>query len=135
MKITIVVAEFNSKITERLLEGALSELKSREVKPIVQKVPGAFELPLAASLALKAGADGVVALGCIIRGETTHYDYVCKAAQEGCLRVSLDESKPVAFGVLTTEDFEQAFERAGGRHGNVGASAAQACLAMLSLKF
>ncbi len=95
------------------------------------RVPGAFELPLAAQTLAKTGNyDAIVALGCVIRGETPHFDYVSQAATHGLLRVTLDTGLPVAFGVLTTEDLAQAEARAGGTHGNKGFDAAQTAVEM-----
>lgn len=132
LKIGIVTAKFNSEVTEKLEAGArkaLEEARVGEVK--VLKVPGAVEIPLAAQTLLKAGYDGVVALGAVIRGDTSHYDYVCNSVERGCSQLMLDFSKPIGFGVLTTENEDQAMERAGGKHGNKGYEAAQVVLEMI----
>jgi len=134
LRFAIVVAEFNASITERLLEGALECFAKNGVPEDsveVRRVPGAFELPLAAQL-LAATKDfaAIVALACVIRGDTPHFEYVSQAATHGLLRVSLDASIPVAFGVLTTDDVAQAETRAGGEHGNKGFDAAQTALEM-----
>lgn len=130
--IAVVTATFNSEITTRLKEGALTTLKKWNVpgdKILAIDVPGAYELPLAAGLALKAGADAVIALGCVIRGETTHYDYVCQSAERGLSRLQLKHLKPVVFGVLTTENSEQAEQRA-----NKGEEGAWVALRMLTVR-
>lgn len=134
MKIGIVTARWNEKITYVLENGALNELKEmgcRDVKAV--RVPGAYEVPLATKALLDAGFDGVVAIACVIRGETTHYDYVCNAVERGCSELALEYGKPVGFGVLTTENEEQALDRAGGKHGNKGAEAAQVTVEMVQL--
>lgn len=134
LKIGVVTARFNSEVTERLEEGALNALKEMgcpDIRPV--RVPGAFEVPLAAKALLDAGCDGVVALGAVIRGETTHYDYVCSSVERGCTELQLKTGKPVGFGILTTENDEQAMERAGGKHGNKGAEAAQVVVEMIRL--
>jgi 6,7-dimethyl-8-ribityllumazine synthase len=134
LRFAIVVAEFNAAITERLLEGALECFAKNGVPEDsveVRRVPGAFELPLAAQLlAATKSYDAVVALGCVIRGDTPHFDYVSQAATHGLLRVSLDSSIPVSFGVLTTDDLAQAEARAGGEHGNKGFDSAQTAVEM-----
>ncbi len=129
LRFGVVVARFNSDITERLLRGALRGFSACGVEAadvMVVRVPGAVELPLGAQRLLRAPhfAAGVAVLGCVIRGETTHYDYVCRAATDGVLRVMLDESKPVAFGVLTCETAGQALSRAGDGDDNKGFEAA-----------
>ncbi|HEX4922609.1 MAG TPA: 6,7-dimethyl-8-ribityllumazine synthase [Bdellovibrionales bacterium] len=134
LTVGVVTAEFNSEVTFRLEEGALGELKKlgvRDVKAV--RVPGAFEIPLAVKALLDAGCEGVVALGAVIRGETTHYDYVCAAVERGCSQLQLDYGRPVGFGVLTTENDEQAMARAGGAHGNKGSEAARVVVEMASL--
>jgi len=128
MRVAIVAARFNDLIVDRLLDGALMALRSHGVRDddlIAVRVPGAVELPLLAqALADRDDIDAVVALGCVIRGATSHYDYVCQMVTSGIARVGLEASKPVIFGVLTTENLEQAFDRAGGKLGNKGAEAA-----------
>ena len=136
-RIGIAVSRFNEPVTAKLLEGALEALRGAGVAEddlIVVHVPGAFELPLACeALAARGGFDALVALGCVIRGETTHYDYVCEAAEQGLVAVSLQHRLPVLFGVLTTEDGDQAFARAGGAKGNKGADVALDALRMADL--
>lgn len=136
LKIGVVTARFNPEITERLEAGALQALKEMGIAGDdlwAVRVPGAFEVPLAAKALLDAGCDGVVALGAVIRGETTHYDSVCSAVERGCTELQLRTGKPVGFGILTTENDEQALERAGGQHGNKGSEAAQVVVEMVRL--
>lgn len=137
LKIGVVTATFNLEVTSLLEKGALSALAEAGVdaKDIVAvRVPGAFEIPLLAkTLVLKHKVDGIVALGAVIRGDTTHYDYVCSAVERGCSALALETGKPVGFGVLTTENEEQAFERAGGKHGNKGSDTAHAVLELCNL--
>lgn len=136
LRVGIVTARFNSNVTYKLEEGARNELLKLGIAAdaIAQvRVPGAFEVPLAAKALLQNGYDGVVALGAVIRGETTHYDYVCAAVERGCTETQLELGKPVGFGILTTENEEQAFDRAGGKHGNKGAEAAQVTVEMIRL--
>lgn len=136
-KIAIVTARFNEFITGKLLGGAkdclgrhgLGESNISEVW-----VPGAFELPLAAQMLAKSGKfDGIIALGCVIRGATPHFDYVCSEAAKGISKVSMDHNLPVAFGVLTTDTIEQAVERAGTKAGNKGWEAAMSTIEMVNL--
>jgi len=134
-KIGIVVSEWNPEITEALLDGAHAALMSAGVKKRniqVTRVPGSFELPLAAQwMARQKRLDGVIALGCVIKGETPHFDFICQAVAQGIMRVNLDTNKPVAFGVLTTLTKMQAMDRAGGKLGNKGEEAAVTVLQML----
>ncbi len=132
MKAGIAWAEFNQKYTLAMKGAAHSFLVSKGIEEICEfQVPGAFELGLGAQhLILKEKCDFVVCLGVVIRGDTSHYDYVCKAAQEGCLEVSLKTSKPVGFGVLTVDTFEQLYDRIWGAKGNVGEHAAKAAYQM-----
>lgn len=135
-RIVVITSRFNWEITERLETGALQYLKSAGLHPSqisVLRVPGAFEIPLAAKACLQQGADGVIALGAVIRGDTTHYTSVCEAVERGCTQLQIEYAKPVAFGVITTENEEQAYARAGGAHGNKGADAASVCLEMIDL--
>ena len=131
----IVVAEWNEEITEALFLGALDAFLKLGVKKnnIIRKnVPGSFELPLGAQrMAEQKKISAVVCLGCVIQGETPHFDYICQAVAQGIMRVNLKYNKPVAFGVLTTLDKKQALERAGGKYGNKGEEAALAVVKML----
>lgn len=130
LRFAIVVARFNSAITEKLLQGAQAALTDAGAKSSrVLWVPGAFELPLAAQT-LARSFDAIVALGAVIRGDTPHFDYVAGAAAQGLLRVSLDTGKPIAFGVLTTNTLAEAEARAGGAHGNKGYDAAMTAIEM-----
>lgn len=136
-RIAAVVAGFHRDVAERLLEGARARLVESGLAADaldVRWVPGAFELPLAALTMAKRGRyAAVIALGLVIRGETAHFDYICNAASLGLGRVGLDTGVPCAFGVLTTENREQAQERSGGSVGNAGADAADAAVAMANL--
>jgi 6,7-dimethyl-8-ribityllumazine synthase len=136
-RFAIVVSRFNELITERLLAGARACLENHGVRTEdvdVISVPGAWELPIATKLAADRGLyDAIIALGCVIRGDTPHFDYVAGPAADGLARVSLSTGVPVAFGVLTTEDTAQALARAGGREGNKGWDAALTALEMADL--
>ena len=134
-KFAIVVAEWNEEITEALYEGALSSLIANGVKKenIIRKnVPGTFELSLGALwMAEKKDIDAVICLGCVIQGETPHFDYICQAVAYGITEVGIKTKKPVIFGVLTTLNNKQALERAGGKYGNKGEEGALTALKML----
>ncbi|GLI69574.1 hypothetical protein VaNZ11_014232 [Volvox africanus] len=136
-KFAIVVAKFNSLITKGLLEGALEAFESHGVEKEnidVAWVPGSFELPVVAKSMAKSGNyAGVICIGAIIRGATTHYDAVVSAATSGVLGASTDTGVPVIFGVLTTDDLEQALDRTGGKVGNKGGEAALTAIEMASL--
>ncbi len=136
LRIGVVTARFNSIVTDRLQQSAISLLERRGIKELlIHEVPGSFELPLAAQwLATEAKVDGVVCLGAVIKGSTQHFDYVCQAATSGLLQVQLATGTPVGFGVLTCETLEQAFDRAGGKHGNKGAETAATVLEMIELR-
>ncbi|PNZ25479.1 6,7-dimethyl-8-ribityllumazine synthase [Staphylococcus rostri] len=137
LKIGIVVSRFNDFITGRLLDGALDALKRHQVAEDaidVAYVPGAFELPIVAKKMAQSGKyDEVITLGCVIRGATSHYDYVCNEAAKGIAKASDDTGVPVIFGVLTTENIEQAIERAGTKAGNKGAEVAVGAIEMANL--
>lgn len=134
-KFGIVVSEWNSEVTEALYSGAVQTLISNGAsrKNIITKhVPGSFELTLGAQwLAGQKGIDSVICLGCVIQGETPHFDYICQAVANGISNVGLKYDKPVIFGVLTTLNLQQAIDRAGGRHGNKGDEAAVTAIKML----
>ncbi len=135
-KIAVVVALFNREVTEKLEQGALAYLKSQDFTQdqiFVKHVPGAVEIPLIARTYLEMGVDGVIAIGAVIRGETTHYESVCNSVERGCTMLQIEYGKPVTFGVITTENDEQAFDRAGGKHGNKGRDAAETCLQMIRI--
>ncbi|MFM7430565.1 MAG: 6,7-dimethyl-8-ribityllumazine synthase [Flammeovirgaceae bacterium] len=137
-KFTIVVAEWNEEITEPLFQGAyeaLLKLGARKSNIIRKNVPGSFELPLAAQWeAEKKDIAAVICLGCVIQGDTPHFDYVCQGVSYGIMKVNLKTNKPVAFGVLTTLTKKQAMERAGGKLGNKGEEAALTVVKMLEIK-
>ena len=137
IKIGIVAARFNEIITSKLLSGAMDGLLRHDVfeEDIdVAWVPGAFEIPLIASKMAKSGKyDAVICLGAVIRGSTSHYDYVCNEVSKGIAAVSLSEGIPVMFGVLTTENIEQAIERAGTKAGNKGYDCALGAIEMINL--
>ena len=132
----LAVGRFYEDLADRLVAGAREELEAAGVAEIdVFDVPGAFELPLAAKYAAESGRyAGVVCLGAVIRGETSHYDHVCAEAARGIAQVSLDTGVPCAFGVLTVETMEQALARAGGNKRHQGRDAARATLAMAALR-
>ena len=136
-RIAVVVSLFNQFITGRLQQGCVEKLLNSGVSEqslLIVEVPGAVELPLVAKKLLESDqADVVIALGCVIRGDTDHYDYVCQQVSHGCQQVALQFSRPVIFGVLTTDNEEQALARVGGRHGHKGVDAAEAALAMYDI--
>jgi 6,7-dimethyl-8-ribityllumazine synthase len=135
-RVGVVTSRFNEEVTTKLEEGALKRLQELGAAPeqiLRISVPGAVEIPLACQALLKKGCDGVIALGAVIRGETAHFDYVCRSVERGCSHVSLQFSKPVAFGVLTVENDEQAAERVGGKHGHKGREAAEVVVEMIQL--
>lgn len=137
LKFGIVVGRFNEFIGGKLLEGALDGLKRHGVKEEdidIAWVPGAFEIPLVAKKMAKSPKyDGVICLGAVIKGSTSHYDYVCSEVSKGIASVSLESEKPVIFGVLTTNTIEQAIERAGTKAGNKGYESAVSAIEMANL--
>ena len=137
IKIGIVVARFNEFITSKLLGGAVDALKRHDVDDDnieVAWVPGAFEIPLIASKMAKSNKyDAIICLGAVIRGNTTHYDYVCSEVSKGIAHISLNSDIPVMFGVVTTENIEQAIERAGTKAGNKGFDCAVGAIEMVNL--
>ncbi|HDE0467502.1 TPA: 6,7-dimethyl-8-ribityllumazine synthase [Staphylococcus aureus] len=137
LKVAIVVSRFNDFITGRLLEGAKDTLIRHDVNEDnidVAFVPGAFEIPLVAKkLASSGNYDAVITLGCVIRGATSHYDYVCNEVAKGVSKVNDQTNVPVIFGILTTESIEQAVERAGTKAGNKGTEAAVSAIEMANL--
>ncbi len=137
MKIGIVASRFNDFIVSRLVSGAEDTLLRHGVAPediTLAYVPGAFEIPLLAKRMAESGRyDAVLALGAVIRGSTTHYDYVCAEASKGIANVSLNSGVPVLFGVLTTENIEQAIERAGSKAGNKGSECALGAIELVDL--
>lgn len=132
LRIAIAVARFNEVITKQLLDGALDTLERHGVRDsdiTVAWVPGSFELPVVARAFAKTGRyEAVICLGTVIRGETTHYEMVAGQASSGCASVGLETGVPTIFGVLTTENMEQALNRAGGKSGNMGSNSAVAAI-------
>jgi 6,7-dimethyl-8-ribityllumazine synthase len=137
LQIALVASRFNGEVVERLVTGAVDALVAagaRRAGLEVVRVPGAFDLPpVVRRIAASGRYDAIVALGAVIRGETPHFDYVAGECAAGLARVAADTGVPVAFGVLTTDNEEQALERAGGREGNKGADAARAAVELASL--
>jgi len=137
LRFAIVASRFNESVVERLIDGAFEALRDHGADPArleLIRVPGAFDLPLVVRKIAESGrADAIVALGAVIRGETAHFEYIASACADGLSRVAGDTGVPVAFGVLTTSDEDQARERAGGREGNRGADAARAAIELASL--
>lgn len=135
LRIGIVVSRFNEFITEQLAKGALETLEKHgcpEDNVRFVKVPGAWELPVVAK-ALAETCDAVIALGAVVRGETPHFEYVAAGAANGLRQVSIETGVPIAFGVLTTNDLQQAMDRAGGKSGNKGTEAAEAAIELANL--
>jgi 6,7-dimethyl-8-ribityllumazine synthase len=136
-KFAIVVSRFNSFVTDKLLEGCLDALKRHgadENLIEIFRVPGAFEIPLVAKIVSKrADVDGIICLGAVIKGGTPHFHYVASEVTKGIATASLDNEKPIAFGILTTESVEQAVERAGTKAGNKGVDAAMSVIEMVNL--
>ena len=137
LKVAMVAARFNDFIVDRLISGALDYLERHGASQddiTLVRVPGAFEMPLVCQKLAQSGRfDGVLALGAVIRGATSHYDYVCSEVSKGIANVSLDSGVPVLFGVLTTENLEQAIERAGSKAGNKGYDCALSAIEMVNL--
>ncbi|MEY8319486.1 6,7-dimethyl-8-ribityllumazine synthase [Lachnospiraceae bacterium 46-61] len=137
MKIALVASRFNEFIVSKLISGAVDGLKRHNVSDddiTLAWVPGAFEIPLIASKLAKSGKyDAVICLGAVIRGATSHYDYVCNEVSKGVAHVSLETGIPVLFGVLTTDTIEQAIERAGTKAGNKGYDCALSAIEMINL--
>lgn len=139
MKIAIVISRFNEPVTGELFKGCVTRLREKNVVINEDKdvtwVPGSIEIPLIAQRYAKSGDyDAVICLGAVIRGETSHYDYVCQQVSYGCQRIALDNDLPVIFGVLTTESSRQAFDRLGGAHGHKGHDSADAAIEMIALR-
>lgn len=135
LKIGIAVADWNQKITHALRDGAKETLASMgfsHEQIVVLDVPGSFELPHGAQMLFKDNCDAVICLGCIVRGDTPHFDYVSQGTTQGILRAGMDAGKPCIFGVLTTDNEQQALDRAGGILGNKGSEAALAACWMLA---
>ena len=138
MKLGVVVSEWNFKITSALAKGAVETLKRHGVQDeniLVKYVPGTFELPLGGQFfAEHENVDAVILIGCVIQGETRHFDYICDGVTRGTVELNLKYNKPFIFGVLTTDNEQQAIDRAGGKHGNKGDEAAVTAIKMVNLK-
>lgn len=138
LRIGIVVADWNKEVTDALLDGAVKTLIKQGVTEkdiFIQRVPGSYELPQGAAMMVHSMmVDAVICLGCIIQGETRHFEFISQAVAQGCMRLGMDTLTPVIFGVLTTDTFEQARDRAGGKHGNKGDEAAVAAIQMASFQ-
>ncbi|HEX4888445.1 MAG TPA: 6,7-dimethyl-8-ribityllumazine synthase [Luteibaculaceae bacterium] len=138
IRVGIAVAEWNKHITGALLDGSLKTLLDLGLTTdqiLVKWVPGSFELPLAASWMLTTqNLDGVIVLGCVIQGETRHFDFVCEGVTQGVMSLSLQHDKPVIFGLLTDNNEQQSLDRSGGKHGNKGVECAVSLIKMLALK-
>jgi len=138
MRFGIVVSDWNNDVTWALLDGAVNTLKKHgttEENIVVKHVPGSFELTLGAQfLAEYDDLDGVICLGCIIQGETPHFTYICQSVTQGITQLNLEYNIPFVFGVLTTDNHQQALDRAGGRYGNKGDEAAVTAIKMASLQ-
>ncbi len=138
LSVCIVVSQWHKDITDALLEGTFQEFEKTDIQQFdmeVINVPGSYELPLGAQWAINHyKPDAVICLGCIIRGETPHFNYISKAVADGIMHLNLAHNIPVIFGVLTTDTLKQATQRSGGKHGNKGADAAIAVLEMVELK-
>ncbi len=135
LRIGVVVSRFNEFITEALAKGALEVLEHRGCRKeniLFVKTPGAWELPIAAKT-MTNHCDAIVALGAVIRGDTPHFDFVADGAASGLRQVSIETGIPIAFGVLTTDDMQQAMDRAGGKLGNKGSEAAEVAIEMANL--
>lgn len=135
----VVVAEWNREITDALAQGALDTLREHGVKEEnirLVHVPGSFELTTGADLMLKNDKelDAVICIGCVIQGETRHFDFICEAVSQGITNVALKHEKPVIFSLLTTNNMQQALDRAGGRHGNKGVEGAVTALKMIEMQ-
>lgn len=137
IKIGIIASRFNDFVVGRLVDGALDGLKRHNIKEeniTLVKVPGAFEIPvIAKKMAEQKQYDALICLGAVIRGATSHYDYVCNEVSKGIAQVSLEAGIPVLFGVLTTENIEQAVERSGSKAGNKGTECALAAIEMINV--
>jgi len=137
--VAIVVSEWNTEITGALLTAAVDTLKENGLTDegiIIRYVPGSFELPLGAKFLLdNAEPDAVICLGCVIQGETRHFDFICDSVANGIMTLGLEYNTPVIFGVLTPNDMQQAVDRAGGNHGNKGVEAAITAVKMIALQY
>lgn len=134
IKLALIISDFNQQVTSQLRQGAINQAQKQQVEYEVFTVPGAVELPYAAQCAAKSGHfDAIVMLGCVVRGETGHYDYVCQQVSHGCQQIMLSYELPVIFGVLTTENQTQALVRANGEKIDKGAYSVDAAIQMIKL--
>jgi 6,7-dimethyl-8-ribityllumazine synthase len=137
-RIGIAVSEWNKEVTGALLAGAVEVLKECSLKQsniMIEWVPGSYELPLAAQYLIRyRKADAVICLGSVIQGETRHFEFICQAVSQNIIQVSTGHNTPVIFGVLTTDNMQQALDRSGGKHGNKGVEAAVAAVQMIALR-
>lgn len=138
MKFGIVVAEWNSEVTEALLEGAVKTLRNAgciDANIEIKYVPGAFELPLGAQFFVEyTEVDAAIILGCVIQGDTRHFDFICQGVTQGVTQLQLQWNTPVIFGLLTVDNMQQALDRCGGKHGNKGDEAAATAIKMVKLQ-
>ncbi len=138
MRIGIVTAAWNKEVTGSLLRGAISTLEAQGMDRkaiLLYEVPGSFELPQGASFLIESlQPDAVICLGCVIQGETRHFEFISQSVADGCMNLSLKTNIPVIFGVLTTDNHDQAIARAGGKHGNKGDEAAYTAIQMVNMK-
>ncbi|MFM7016052.1 MAG: 6,7-dimethyl-8-ribityllumazine synthase [Bacteroidota bacterium] len=133
----IVVAEWNHSITDAMATGAIRFLKDAgalENNIVRMNVPGSFELTAGASMMAQENFDAIICIGCVIQGETRHFDFICDAVANGITNLTIKYNKPFIFGVLTTDNLDQAIDRSGGKHGNKGIEAAATALKMVTLK-
>lgn len=137
-KIGVIAAEWNPEVTNAMLQGAVDTLREHSVAEeniTVKRVPGTFELTSAADMMLHYNnLDAVICIGCVIQGETRHFEFICQAVSQGITNVAIKHEKPVIFSVLTTDNMEQALARAGGKHGNKGVEGAIAALKMIAYR-
>jgi 6,7-dimethyl-8-ribityllumazine synthase len=134
MNIAIIISKFNQEITSLMEINALERAKELNISPKIYKVPGAIEIPIIAqNIAKKNNFDAIIALGAVIRGETSHYDYVCESVNKGCQKISLKYNIPVIFGILTCENKKQALDRIGGIKGNKPKEMIDVAVEMISL--
>lgn len=137
-RIGVIAAEWNHEVTDAMLSGAVDTLKEHGVKEenlCVRQVPGTFELTSAADMMIsRKNLDAVICIGCVIQGETRHFEFICQAVSQGLTNVALKRERPVIFSVLTTDTMQQALDRAGGRHGNKGVEGAVTALKMVAYR-
>lgn len=136
-RIAVIAAEWNPEVTDAMLDGAVETLRQNGVEEkdlYVYRVPGTFELTTAAEMAIRGtGVDAVICIGCVIQGETRHFEFICQAVSQGLTNVAIKHCRPVIFSVLTCDTMQQALDRAGGKHGNKGVEGAVTALRMIAL--